>query len=252
LEALRFINDGPTDPYLNMARDEAIAIAVGRGQSIPTLRLYGWRPTAVSIGYFQELEEEVDLGFCAAHRIAVVRRITGGGAVYHGTGELTYSFAAPEFDGAVPRDVQYSYAVICAPLVSALKRLGTDARFRPVNDIEVGGRKVSGNAQTRRFGAVLQHGTILLNLDCSLLPSLRVKKAKLEAKGVGSVAERVTTLEDVLGRRVEVPRLSLLLAQEFGAAFGCPLVDGPLTAEEERLVPALRDRYSSEGWLRRR
>jgi lipoate-protein ligase A len=132
LEALRLIHDGPMDPYHNMAVDEAIAIAVGGGRSMPTLRFYGWRPSAVSIGYFQELEEEVDLGFCASHKISVVRRITGGGAVFHGSGELTYSFAAPAGDQTIPQDVQVSYAAICAPIVAALKKLGADARFRPL------------------------------------------------------------------------------------------------------------------------
>jgi len=252
LKALRLIHDGPMDPYHNMAVDEAIAIAVGGGDSMPTLRLYGWRPSAVSIGYFQELEGEVDLGFCASHRILVVRRITGGGAVFHGSGELTYSFSAPAGDRAIPQDVQASYAVICAPIVAALQKLGADARFRPVNDIEVGGRKVSGNAQTRRFGAVLQHGTILVGLDRSLLPALKVKKAKLEGKGVGAVADRVTTLKDVLGRRIGISQLSVLLAEEFKSAFGCPLVEAPLTGGEEKLIPALRGRYSSLDWLRRR
>jgi lipoate-protein ligase A len=252
LEALRLIHDGSMEPYYNMAADEAIAIAIGGGESIPTLRLYGWHPSAVSIGYFQELEDEVDLGFCASHKISVVRRITGGGAVFHGSGELTYSFAAPAGDRAIPQDVLVSYAVICAPIVAALKRLGVDAKFRPVNDIEVGGRKVSGNAQTRRFGAVLQHGTILVRLDRSLLPSLKVKKAKLEGKGVGAVADRVTTLDDLLGRRINKSQLAGLLAKEFQNAFGCPLAEAPLTDAEEKLIPTLRERYSSIDWLRRR
>lgn len=252
MEALRLINDGPLDPYHNMAVDESIAMAVGGGESMATLRFYGWRPSAVSIGYFQEVEGEVDLGFCSSHHILAVRRITGGGAVFHGSGELTYSFSARAGDRAIPMDVQSSYSVICAPIVAALRRLGTDARFRPVNDIEVGGRKVSGNAQTRRFGAVLQHGTILASLDRSLLPCLRVKKAKLEAKGVGAVSERVTTLEDLLGHRVRMPRLSRMLAEEFQNAFGCPIVEAPLTKKERERIPGLKERYSSTSWLRRR
>jgi len=252
LETLRLINDGPKGPYHNMAADEAIAISVGGGKSPPTLRLYGWRPSAVSIGYFQELEEEVDLGFCAAHGIMVVRRITGGGAVFHGSGEVTYSLAAPLGDPAIPQDVQASYGVICGPIVSALRKLGADARFRPVNDIEVGGRKVSGNAQTRRFGAVLQHGTILVSLDRSLLPSLRVKKAKLEGKGVGAVADRVTTLKDVFGGEFGIPSLARVLAQEFQNGFGCAMREAPLTAVEVGMIPTLMEKYSSRDWLWRR
>jgi lipoate-protein ligase A len=239
-------------PYHNMAVDEAIAISVGGGKSMPTLRLYGWRPSAVSIGYFQELEEEVDLGFCASHGILVVRRITGGGAVFHGAGELTYSLAAPASDPSIPQDIQGSYGVICAPIVATLRGLGVEARFRPVNDIEVGGRKVSGNAQTRRFGAVLQHGTILVSLDRSLLPSLRVKKAKLEGKGVNAVAERVTTLNDLLGGELRISSLAAMLAREFQNGLGCSMREAPLTAEEEGMIPALMEKYQSRGWLWRR
>lgn len=252
MDHLRLIEDGPTDPYRNMAVDEAIAISVGGGKSPATLRLYGWRPSAVSIGYFQELDEEVDIGFCASHRIMVVRRITGGGAVFHGAGELTYSLTAPVADPTIPRDIQESYRAICAPLVAALRRLGADARFRPVNDIEVGGRKVSGNAQTRRFGAVLQHGTILVALDRSLLPSLRVKKAKLEGKGISAVTDRVTTLKDLLGGEFDMSSLAGVIAREFRNAFGCPMDAAPLTADESSLIPKLMAKYSSREWLWRR
>jgi lipoate-protein ligase A len=252
MESLRLIRDGPMDPYHNMAADEAIATAVGRGESLPTLRLYGWSPSAVSIGYFQELEGEVDLDFCASHGISVVRRITGGGAVFHGSGELTYSFSAPLGDAKIPMDVQDSYSLICTPIVSALRRLGLDAKFRPINDIEVGGRKVSGNAQTRRSGALLQHGTILVSLDRSLLPCLRVKKEKLEGKGIETVSQRVATLEDLLDRKIKISRLARLLVEEFRIAFGCPILEGTLTRREEWTVPELRGKYSSECWLRRR
>jgi lipoate-protein ligase A len=252
LETLRLINDGPMDPYHNMAVDEVIAISVGGGKSPPTLRLYGWRPSAVSIGYFQDLEEEVDLKFCMVNRIIVVRRITGGGAVFHGNGELTYSFTAPVSDPAMPQDVQASYRVICGPIVAALRRLGAEAMFRPVNDIEVGGRKVSGNAQTRRFGAVLQHGTILVSLDHFLLPSLKVKKAKLEGKGVDAVADRVTTLKDVLGGEFAIQSLAGALVKEFQTSFGCAIREAPLTAEEGGMIPALTEKYSSRDWLWRR
>lgn len=252
MEKLRLIRDGPLDPYLNMAVDEAIATCVGAGRSLPTLRLYGWSPSAVSIGYFQELAEEVDLGFCTSHDLIVVRRITGGGAVLHGEGELTYSMAATLSDPAIPIDVQESYRVICSPIVAALRALGADAEFRPVNDIEVGGRKVSGNAQTRRFGAILQHGTILLSLDRSLLPSLRVRKEKLEGKGAERVAERVTTLREILGEGVGMEDVAKALVGEFASAFACPVLEGTLTEEEEELLPALMAKYSSRDWLRRR
>ncbi len=252
MERIRLIEDGPTHPYLNMATDEAIAISVGKCEAPPTLRLYGWSPHAVSIGYFQELECEVDTGFCASNGILAVRRITGGGAVFHGLGELTYSFSAPQGDDSIPADVGASYRVICDPIVAVLRGLGAAAVFRPINDIEVGGRKVSGNAQTRRFGTVLQHGTILRSIDGTLLQSLRVKAEKLQGKGVDSVLKRVTSLQEALGHDVGFEVLAESLAKEFGKSFGCKVLRGHLTSREEGLIPDLRQKYASEEWLRRR
>jgi len=252
LERLRVIDFAVGDPFHNMALDEAIARCVWSGRSPPTLRLYGWSPSAVSIGYFQEVLEEVDLDFCRSKGIEVVRRLTGGGAVIHTAGELTYSLIAKEGDPAVPKDIQESYARICAPIVAALRRLGVDAAFRPVNDIEVHGRKVSGSAQTRRFGAVLQHGTLLLDMDFTLLPALRVKAEKLKDKGATDVRGRVTTLKEILRRDLSKERVGALAAEEFGRGFECELMRGSASKEEEGLVPELAERYRSREWLFRR
>jgi lipoate-protein ligase A len=123
---------------------------------IPVLRLYGWKPSAVSIGYVQSLEQEVDIKKCEDLGIDVVRSITGGGAVMHEQ-EITYSFITKIF----PANIRESYMVICEPVVMCLKGLGFDSKFSPLNDITVKNKKVSGNAQTRKDNVLLQHGTIL-------------------------------------------------------------------------------------------
>lgn len=252
MDRLRVISFSAHDAASNMALDEAIARAVGAGASPPTLRLYGWDPPAVSIGYFQEVEGEVDMDFCEANGIGVVRRLTGGGAVLHTRGELTYSLAVSDRDPAVPQDVQGSYMKICAPFVSALRELGAPACFRPINDIEVGGRKVSGNAQTRRFGAVLQHGTILLDIDERLLGALRAKREKLRERGITGHAQRVTTLRRELGRRVSHGELSRAVKRQFKEQFGCKLDAGRPTGGELCSAPSLAERYRSVEWLFRR
>src|SRR3989338_6585891 len=119
---------------------------------------------AVSIGYFQSLEKEVRLHECEMLGVDVVRRRTGGGAVYHDTrGEITYSVIAPA--ELFPKDIIESYRVICGWIIDAFALLGLKAEFKPINDIILEGKKVSGNAQTRRNGILLQHGTILYDLD---------------------------------------------------------------------------------------
>ncbi|MCX8182090.1 MAG: lipoate--protein ligase family protein [Candidatus Methanomethyliaceae archaeon] len=252
MEVLRVLRFEVHDPFYNMALDEAIARSVGEGSSPPTLRLYGWAPMAVSLGYFQEVMEEVDLGFCRERGIEVVRRITGGGAVLHTEGELTYSFAVNNDGSYVPEDIEESYRRICAPIVACVRRLGGDAVFKPINDIEVAGKKISGNAQTRRFGAVLQHGTLLLSIDYSLLGALRPRAEKLRDKGISEVGGRVTTLKEVLKFEPERKTVAEILAEEFGKSFQLELSYGKITNKERELARELVRKYMSKEWIFRR
>uniref|UniRef100_A0A7C3J548 Lipoate--protein ligase family protein n=1 Tax=Candidatus Methanomethylicus mesodigestus TaxID=1867258 RepID=A0A7C3J548_9CREN len=252
MDRLRVLGFSVFEPTVNMALDEAIAEAVGSAKSPPTLRFYGWSPSAVSIGYFQEIHEEVDLEFCHSNGIEVVRRITGGGAVIHTKGELTYSFTVCDKDPAVPQDIQGSYMRICAPIVSALRGLGADAVFAPINDIEVGGKKISGNAQTRRFGAVLQHGTILIDLERGMLRALKVKREKLQDRGADSVGNRLITLKEILGRDLRPGEVSGAIAKEFKKHFKCKVEYGKASPIELCRVPAIAERHKSIDWLFRR
>jgi lipoate-protein ligase A len=252
LEPWRLIEYSVGDPSFNMALDEAIARCVGDGRSPTTLRFYGWSPEAVSIGYFQEIGEEIDLEFCKARGLDVVRRLSGGGSVVHAAGGLTYSFCAGTDHPLVTGDVLESYAAICRPIVSALGKLGACATFRPINDIEIEGKKVSGSAQMRRFGAVLQHGTLLLDLDFSLLRALNVHPEKLESRHLGSAEERVTTLGAALGRRLNLAEVTGLLAEEFTKSLGCRPKLGTIKEHESSMLPDLVEKYRSQQWLFRR
>ncbi len=172
----------------NMAIDEHLLNTVSRGDA-PTIRFYGWKPEAVSIGYFQSVYEEVDIEKCKSDGIEIVRRITGGGAVFHSE-EITYSLIAPE--KMFERDIIKSYKTICLPIITALKKIGLDAKFVPINDIVVGNKKISGNAQTRRKKVLLQHGTILYDVDVERMFSyLKVPDEKIKDKIIKNVKERV-------------------------------------------------------------
>ncbi|MDR1862657.1 MAG: lipoate--protein ligase family protein, partial [Treponema sp.] len=159
----RLLRSGYHDCYYNMALDEALLEGVASGASLPALRFFGWKPPAVSLGYFQGLEEEVDLEACRRRGVDVVRRISGGGAVFH-QAEITYSLIMPLSHPLAGATITESYRVLCAGVAAGLGRLGVEAVFAPINDILAGGRKISGNAQTRRKGCLLQHGTVLLDL----------------------------------------------------------------------------------------
>jgi len=182
------------DAYFNMAMDEAISEGIMNGSSPPTIRFYTWKPGAVSIGYFQSMKDEVNLDICKELGIDCIRRWTGGGAVYHDAkGEITYSLIAPA--SLFPKNIIKSYEVICGWIVDGLRTLGIDAVFNPVNDVLVGGKKISGSAQTRRGGILLQHGTVLYDTDLETMFSvLNVSRQKITDKMIQTAQERVTSI----------------------------------------------------------
>lgn len=185
------------DAYFNMAIDEVLMEGIREGTSPPTIRFYGWSPSAVSIGRFQSMEEEVDVEKCREIGVDYVRRITGGGAVYHDTaGEVTYSIAGSESE--FPKGIRESYAYICRYVINGLAGLGIDSEFAPINDIIHKGKKISGSAQTRRGGVLLQHGTVLYSLDVRRMFSvLKVSKEKISDKQIRAAEERVTSVSQI-------------------------------------------------------
>lgn len=238
---IRLLETGYNTAALNMAIDEALMESIGQ---VPVLRIYGWRPAAVSIGYFQSIKEEVDLEKCNEIGIDVVRRLTGGGAVLHEF-ELTYSFITKRY----PRNIMESYRWICEAIVISINRLGFDASFVPLNDIIVKGKKVSGSAQTRRNGVLLQHGTLLLGVDVDkMFCVLKVPSEKLRDKIIKDVKERVTSLAGTT-----FDDMALSLKTNFATKFDAMLLTDNLSTEEISRARWLAERkYSSKEWNLRR
>ncbi len=242
----RIIDVETNSAAVNMALDEAISEAVGKKESLPTIRFYKWKPSAVSIGYFQSMKDEVDVELCKRTGVDVVRRRTGGGAVYHDSnGELTYSIIAPE--SFFPAGITESYHQICGWIVDALGKLGIAAEFKPINDIITGGKKISGNAQTRRNGILLQHGTILYKLDVATMFSLlKVPKEKISDKFIADVKQRVTSVTDINPNISEQQlREALVTAFTAGKEFEFGKVTERERAAAERLAS---ERYAADSW----
>ncbi|RLG70141.1 MAG: lipoate--protein ligase family protein [Methanobacteriota archaeon] len=246
----RLLVTGWNHASLNMAIDESILQTCAERKAPNTIRFYQWRPEAVSIGYFQSLEREVDLEFCREHGIDVVRRITGGGAVFHGSGEVTYSLIALEGTPGIPRNILRSYEVICQGLVEGLKMVGLQAVFNPVNDVLVNGRKISGSAQTRRWGAVLQHGTVLLDFEPSkMFSALRVTDEKIRDKMIRKAEERVTTIKKETGKKLTSEDVIEKLVEGFEKALDITLEPGGLTPlEKARAAELEKTKYGSKAW----
>ncbi len=247
----RFFGIDCYDAYMNMAVDESISRTKMESGTPNTIRLYRWQPSAVSIGYFQIAGQEANLEACSSLGVDLVRRMTGGGAVYHDyAGELTYSLIVDESNPKIPRDITKSYEIVCLGIVEGLRTLGIEAAFKPINDIIVNGRKISGNAQTRRWGVVLQHGTILVGADIgTMFKVLRVSKEKISDKQIKAVEERVTTIKKELGRVVPFEEVASALRSGFERTLDISLVDQPLTDRETNLAHELREaKFKSDEW----
>jgi lipoate-protein ligase A len=240
------------DAFTNMAIDEAVCRMNSQGKAPNTVHFYRWKPSAVSIGCFQSVGREVDLERAKLHGVDVVRRITGGGAVFHDhEGELTYSVVCRERE--VPNEIIASYRRICGGLVQGFERLGLRAEYEPVNDVLVNGKKISGSAQTRRWGSVLQHGTVLIDPDVRLMfELLKVSPEKISDKFIASVYERVTSLKRELGKKPSFDEVAAAMRNGFERALGIKLIEGELTAEETHLAAEIKSKYASGEWLERR
>lgn len=236
VDKIRVLETGHSPAAWNMALDEVLLCSLG---DTPVLRIYGWSPPAVSIGYFQSIEQEVDVAECSRLGIDVIRRVTGGGAVLHDS-ELTYSFLTKKY----PQNIMESYELVCGAVIDSINSLGFVSKFSPLNDITVNGKKVSGNAQTRKKNALLQHGTILLSADIDRMFSvLKVPSEKIRDKMISDVKQRVASLNR------SFDEVAASMKKGFSEKFCASLADDSLTDEEKIATEKLaREKYSTRQW----
>lgn len=247
MEKWRLINMGANDAFTNMAIDEAILKNRTKDMVPNTLRLYEWMPPAISIGYFQSVEAELDLKKCKEQRVDVIRRLTGGGAVLHEF-EITYSVSVDL--KTFPNNIIETYKIISEGIIVGLRNLNINAEFKPINDIIVNGKKISGNAQTRRFGGVLQHGTILCDVNVEkMFTLLKVPSEKIKDKKIQEVKQRVTSLKNELGHEVDYEEVKNALAKGFKESLGIEFEESELTKEELELTEIVKNKkYSTYEW----
>jgi|SRR5579863_255742 len=249
----RLLDSEPDDPYRNMSIDEAIAQTVRSGELAPTLRFYAWRRPAVSIGYFQRLHEAVDLPRCLKDNISVVRRLTGGKAVFHNR-EITYSVAAPTLRGL--RNIQETYLTLSKGILQGLQRLGIAAELSHSrgqaagtsfdcfahaarNEIVVFDRKLVGSAQRRWRDGFLQHGSILLSLDRP--PQGYILGADQSGAAI--------SLSELLPRPIDVKAVTEAIVSGLQEVLALPIAPGVLSAQEIALAERLEEKY--RGWTAR-
>lgn len=245
-ESWQGIYDPPLPGKMNMDKDLELMQAVGAGKALPTLRLYGWAPPALSLGFFQKAEAVVDIEACRRLGIDVVKRPTGGRAVLHYR-ELTYSIIVPESHPRLPKGVLASYRFLSGGMMEAFRILGITPGLASgksrgqetggpgacfdapsAYEVQVEGKKVVGSAQLRRQGVFLQHGSISLELPLELY--CQILKFPGSENKVTAYLERLNKkaagLHD-LGYRVSEGVLAAALFQGFSKVFGtdisCPM-----------------------------
>jgi lipoate-protein ligase A len=243
----QIIHNGPQAPLVHMALDSVLVDEVGAGRRAPTLRIWEWAAAAVVIGRFQSLRNEVDAEAARRFNVQVVRRISGGGAMFVEPGNtITYSLYAP---ASLVEGMSFaqSYAFLDAWVLDALKSLGIEAWYQPLNDIASAGGKIGGAAQARRNGAVLHHVTMAYDIDADKLTRvLRIGREKLSDKGIASASKRVDPLRSQTGlpRGAIIARMVDTFRDEHG------LVPGAVTIAEQSQAESLAyGRYASAEWL---
>jgi len=248
-EAWRILDLEYDDPYMNLAVEEAIPRKVGEGKVPNTVRF--WRNlNAVVIGYFQSAKLEVNLEACKSLGTTISRRFTGGGAVYQDRGNLNYAISIRKGHRLIPEDLLETFKILSSGAVEGIRMLGLNAGFKPLSDIQVNGRKVSGAAGSMRWGTVFHHGSILISSDLSILSKvLSAPDRRLKDKHVRSVRKAVTTIRGELGRDISVDEVKEKLRMGIEKAFKIKLVDGTITREEKLLAEELfQSIYSTEIW----
>ncbi len=235
------------DPLTHMALDAVLADEVAAGRRPPSIRLWEWTRAAVVIGRFQSLKNEVDPQGAARHGVEVVRRVSGGGAMFVEPGNtITYSIYAP---GDLVRGMSFqaSYAFLDHWVIDALGTLGIKAWYQPLNDIATDTGKIGGAAQARRGGGVLHHVTMAYDIDADkMVEVLRIGKEKLSDKGTTSAKKRVDPLRSQTG----MPREEIIdhMLKTFRDQNG--LTDSAITDNEWDLARRqIEEKYGTPEWL---
>jgi len=245
-ETWRLIDSDLVPPAVSAALDEALLESHIAGASPNTLHFYRRSVPTVSVGYFQKVAETLDLDECRRRGVSIVRRMSGGSSIYTDQGQLIYGLVLRESDLPGPREA--SFGRVCGALASAMGSLGFEAVHRPVNDVEVGGLKVSGSAQLRRKGSVLQHGTVIVDTDLGAMDAILRPSKSGKAPG-RRPSERVATLSGIKGAGVDMGSVKEKVAGEMAKAFGVVFENGTLTQKEMETVARLvSERYGKREW----
>ncbi|EJE03910.1 lipoate--protein ligase family protein [Staphylococcus epidermidis] len=274
-EIWNFINTGSKNPYYNMAMDEALLNFVSRGEIDPVIRFYTWNPATLSIGYFQRLQKEIDIDKVKEKGYGLVRRQTGGRGVLHDK-ELTYSVIVPESHPNMPSTVTEAYKIISQGLLEGFKNLGFETYFaiprskeerdklkQPRSsvcfdapswyELVVEGRKIAGSAQTRQKGVILQHGSILQDIDIDDLFDMFIfKNERLKAKMKENFVQKAVAINDISNQHITLNEMENAFKSGFKKGLNIDFKPLELMEKQKEEVQELEEKYRSEAWMHRK
>jgi len=248
MEKWRFIDLGRVDMFHLFGIEEAI---INSDQPNTVLLWIVDKPTA-SVGYFQSVEQELNVDRCKENGIIISRRPCGGGAVYFDDHELYYSVIEKGPEHKLPDTVDGSFKKACMGLIYALENLGIKAEFSGKNDVTVNGKKISGNAQARPENAYIIHGTFLYDFDFEMATkTLNIPIEKFADKGISLLKDRIVTIKE-LRPDVTMEQVKEEMKKGFARALNVEFIDGKLTDEELENSRRYMKKYSSDEWNFRR
>lgn len=267
-----FIDSGERSPAFNMALDEALLDWHSEGSIPPIIRFYGWEPATLSIGYFQKVEKEIEMEVVKELGLGFVRRPTGGRGVLH-EHELTYSVIVSEDYPDMPKTVTEAYRVISEGILKGFHHLGLEAYFAvpqtPAErdslknprsavcfdapswyELVVEGRKVAGSAQTRQKGVILQHGSILLDLDEDKLFSLfKYPNERVKERMQKAFKNKAVAINDISTRKITIDEAKEAFQVGFQEGLNIELVPYTLSSEQLQYVEQLAtEKYETDEW----
>jgi len=246
----RLLDTGVRDAAENMCLDKAVLEARARDLVPDTIRFLQFSPPAVLVGYHQAVDLEVRTSYTDTEGIDVNRRLTGGGAIFFDHTQLGWEVIASK--EGLPGGALALNERMCRGLVEALSILGVEATFRPVNDVEVDGRKISGTGGTESEGALLFQGTLLVDFDVeTMVRALRIPTEKLRDKEIDSIRDRVTCLKWVLGEAPPLARIKEAVAEGFRRVLDIELETGDLSEWERTYLDDHVASFREDPWVHR-
>ncbi|MBU7017575.1 MAG: hypothetical protein HXS44_08700 [Theionarchaea archaeon] len=246
----RLLNLGQRDGFFVQSIYEAVARAVTEKISPNTIILISPESPYVCIGVHQELEKEVDIEYCDNHGIPIVRRQTGGGAVYLDAQQQFYQIIIRKDNPAIPLGIEAFYRKFLQPTVRVYQRFGLPAQYRPINDVIINGRKASGNGAVTIDEALVLIGNVICDIDVDLMANvLKVPSEKFKDKMIQSLTMYMTSFKRELNRIPDRETVVTALVEEYENLLGVPLIRGELTDTEKEYVSEIMTRLNSDEWL---